>query len=205
MEKSNKRGKIPQSDWPLIMARYEAGETLASIARTYDCSPPAISYVVSKSRARQPARERPRSEPERAGIAADQGNPGRAAESRLRARRSRHRCAEPHDGSAQRRSRQDSDAAAAPARSRPAMGATHRMTRGTDGLLRDGFAERGRAAVRLHRARPAEPETGGLRRSVHGTPPAAPSPQSRGEPDTRHRLHLLARQRRRVAYRFGRA
>lgn len=55
MEKSTKRGKIPQSDWPLIMARYEAGETLASIARTYDCSPPAISYVVSRSRARQPA------------------------------------------------------------------------------------------------------------------------------------------------------
>src|SRR3954465_9465833 len=57
MEKSKKGGEIPQSDWPLIMARYEAGETLASIARTYDCSPPAISYVVSKSRARQPARE----------------------------------------------------------------------------------------------------------------------------------------------------
>src|SRR6266851_2945186 len=54
MEKSSKRGKIPQSDWPLIMARYDAGETLASIARTYDCSPPAISYVVSRSRARQP-------------------------------------------------------------------------------------------------------------------------------------------------------
>ena len=54
MEKSSKRGKIPQSDWPLIMARYEVGETLASIARTYDCSPPAISYVVSRSRARQP-------------------------------------------------------------------------------------------------------------------------------------------------------
>jgi hypothetical protein len=57
MEKSSKRGKIPQSDWPLIMARYEAGETLASIARTYDCSPPAISYVVSRSRARQPGPE----------------------------------------------------------------------------------------------------------------------------------------------------
>jgi hypothetical protein len=49
------RGKIPQSDWPLIMARYEAGETLSSIGRTYDCSPPAISYVVSRSRARAPA------------------------------------------------------------------------------------------------------------------------------------------------------
>jgi hypothetical protein len=50
MEKSSKRGKIPQTDWPLIMARYEAGETLASIARTYDCSPPAISYIVSRTR-----------------------------------------------------------------------------------------------------------------------------------------------------------
>src|ERR1700687_2642357 len=59
MEKSSKRGKIPQPDWPLIMARYEAGETLSSIARTYDCSPPAISYVVSRSRARQPGTETP--------------------------------------------------------------------------------------------------------------------------------------------------
>jgi hypothetical protein len=52
MERSSKRGKIPQSDWPLIIKRYEAGETLAAIARTYDCSPPAISYILSRSRAR---------------------------------------------------------------------------------------------------------------------------------------------------------
>jgi hypothetical protein len=52
MEKSGKRGKIPQQDWPSIIKRYEAGETLASIARTYDCSPPAISYILSRSRAR---------------------------------------------------------------------------------------------------------------------------------------------------------
>src|SRR5947199_6392667 len=62
MERSSKRGKIPQSDWPSIMARYEAGETLSSIARTYDCSPPAISYVVSRSRARQPVQTHPASE-----------------------------------------------------------------------------------------------------------------------------------------------
>lgn len=52
MERSGKRGKIPQQDWPRIIERYEAGETLASIARTYDCSPPAISYILSRSRAR---------------------------------------------------------------------------------------------------------------------------------------------------------
>jgi hypothetical protein len=59
MEKLGRRGKIPQADWPTIMARYEAGETLASIARTYDCSPPAISYIVSRSRERQPEAEAP--------------------------------------------------------------------------------------------------------------------------------------------------
>jgi hypothetical protein len=64
MEKSAKRGKIPQTDWPLIMARYEAGETLASIARTYDCSPPAISYIVSRSKARQPEGEAAAAAPE---------------------------------------------------------------------------------------------------------------------------------------------
>src|SRR5208283_2651127 len=57
MERSSKRGKIPQNDWPSIIARYEAGETLASIARTYDCSAPAISYIVSRSRARDAAAE----------------------------------------------------------------------------------------------------------------------------------------------------
>jgi hypothetical protein len=57
MEKSSKRGKIPQQDWPSIISRYEAGETLASIARTYDCSPPAISYIVSRTRARSAAAE----------------------------------------------------------------------------------------------------------------------------------------------------
>jgi hypothetical protein len=57
MEKSSKRGKIPQQDWPSIISRYEAGETLASIARTYDCSPPAISYIVSRTRARNATTE----------------------------------------------------------------------------------------------------------------------------------------------------
>jgi hypothetical protein len=59
MEKTGRRGKIPQADWPTIMVRYEAGETLASIARTYDCSPPAISYIVSRSRDRQPEAQTP--------------------------------------------------------------------------------------------------------------------------------------------------
>src|SRR5205085_8249987 len=59
MERSSKRGKIPQQDWLSIIKRYEAGETLASIARTYDCSPPAISYILSRSRARDTIVEGP--------------------------------------------------------------------------------------------------------------------------------------------------
>jgi hypothetical protein len=57
MDRSSKRGKIPQQDWPSIIKRYESGETLASIARTYGCSPPAISYIVSRSRAREATAE----------------------------------------------------------------------------------------------------------------------------------------------------
>jgi hypothetical protein len=68
MEKSSKRGKIPQQDWPSIIKRYEAGETLASIARTYDCSPPAISYILSRGRARDVAPE----STEQGGISASQ-------------------------------------------------------------------------------------------------------------------------------------
>jgi hypothetical protein len=68
MERSSKRGKIPQQDWPSIIKRYEVGETLASIARTYDCSPPAISYILSRSRARDVAAEAT----ERSGIASSE-------------------------------------------------------------------------------------------------------------------------------------
>ena len=63
MEKSSKRGKIPQQDWPSIIARYEGGETLSSIARSYDCSPPAISYILSRTRARSMPTETENSPP----------------------------------------------------------------------------------------------------------------------------------------------
>jgi hypothetical protein len=72
MEKSSKRGKIPQTDWPLIMTRYEAGETLASIARTYDCSPPAISYIVSRSRERPVPEASPTTDPQLVKVAASE-------------------------------------------------------------------------------------------------------------------------------------
>jgi hypothetical protein len=164
MEKSNKRGKIPQSDWPLIMARYEAGETLASIARTYDCSPPAISYVVSKSRARQPSRD--------SGEASPSGPESQLIKSGAESA---------------------SDIAAAPARQQLGNGRDHRIpgetTREANGFLRDGLAERGPQPS--HSQVPAQmPGGAGNERPApvgSGTPAAAPS---RNEADTRHRLHL---------------
>jgi hypothetical protein len=45
------KGKIPAADWPSIAARHRRGESLASIARAYGCTPPAIAYIVKRSAA----------------------------------------------------------------------------------------------------------------------------------------------------------
>jgi hypothetical protein len=42
-------GKIPQGEWNVIAARYSKGESLSSIARSYDCTPPAIHYILNNS------------------------------------------------------------------------------------------------------------------------------------------------------------
>jgi len=195
MEKSNKRGKIPQADWPLIMARYDAGETLASIARTYDCSPPAISYVVSKSRARQPARDNSAmgssgtdSQLIKA-IASELARTSSSGQSRRGAPLGRipqiagqatERRAEAMSAA--------SDTSAAPATPPLGNGRDYQVTRRTDELRRDGLAERGPHPSAVH----ASGGTGNGRPAQVGTgqQPTMPSPLSRGEADTRHRLHL---------------
>ena len=45
------RGRIPQSAWPQILQRHRAGATLSAIAREFDCTPSAISYIVRKAEA----------------------------------------------------------------------------------------------------------------------------------------------------------
>lgn len=42
------KGKIPHSEWDAIFSRYEEGESLASIARAYNCTAPAIRYIVKR-------------------------------------------------------------------------------------------------------------------------------------------------------------
>jgi hypothetical protein len=38
--------KIPRTEWDVIAARYDAGESLAKIGRDYKCTAPAIRYIL---------------------------------------------------------------------------------------------------------------------------------------------------------------
>lgn len=53
------RKKIARQEWPAIAARYHQGESLASIARSYDCTPPAIRYIVHRGSLADGGRNRP--------------------------------------------------------------------------------------------------------------------------------------------------
>ncbi len=44
--------KIPQGEWNAIAARYQNGESISKIARTYGCTPPAIHYILKRNRLR---------------------------------------------------------------------------------------------------------------------------------------------------------
>ena len=48
------RGKIPRAEWPKIAARFQNGETFTEIARSYDCTAPAIRYIVGRVPIRGP-------------------------------------------------------------------------------------------------------------------------------------------------------
>ncbi len=42
--------KIPQGEWSAIAARYQNGESISNIARSYACTPPAIHYILKRNR-----------------------------------------------------------------------------------------------------------------------------------------------------------
>ncbi|MEO0392058.1 MAG: hypothetical protein AAF213_02295 [Pseudomonadota bacterium] len=45
-----RRGRrIPQTAWPGILQQYQRGATLTAIAKEFDCTPSAISYIVNKA------------------------------------------------------------------------------------------------------------------------------------------------------------
>ena len=46
--------KIPQGEWNAIAARYQNGESISNIARSYGCTPPAIHYILKRNRQHSP-------------------------------------------------------------------------------------------------------------------------------------------------------
>ncbi len=44
--------KIPQGEWNAIAARYAKGESITRIAQSYGCTPPAIHYILKRSKQR---------------------------------------------------------------------------------------------------------------------------------------------------------
>ena len=44
--------KIPQGEWSAIAARYAKGESISRIAQSYGCTPPAIHYILKRSKQR---------------------------------------------------------------------------------------------------------------------------------------------------------
>lgn len=58
-ESPRRRGRIPQSAWPQILERYRTGATLSAIAREFECTPSAISYIVRKAEAAGTAGDAP--------------------------------------------------------------------------------------------------------------------------------------------------
>jgi transposase-like protein len=58
MSGERRKGKIPHSEWSEIARRYGAGETLTEIARRYDCTAPAIRYIIKRQRSGPQGRER---------------------------------------------------------------------------------------------------------------------------------------------------
>ncbi len=42
--------KIPQGEWSAIAARYAKGKSITRIAQSYSCTPPAIHYILKRSK-----------------------------------------------------------------------------------------------------------------------------------------------------------
>ena len=124
-EAPKRRGRIPQSAWPHILERHRAGATLSAIAREFDCTPSAISYIVRKAEASgiEPA-------------AAPAAEPAESSETSDR-KRSRTRLSEPVDAEPRRSriSRKRLSSAAEPAveASAAAVCATRRGAAGRRG------------------------------------------------------------------------
>ncbi|AWU97656.1 hypothetical protein [Azospirillum ramasamyi] len=72
-ESPKKRGRIPQSAWPQILERYRSGATLSAIAREFECTPSAISYIIKKAEAASGQGDAAHGDDDQGGAQADDG------------------------------------------------------------------------------------------------------------------------------------
>jgi hypothetical protein len=49
MPTPREKGKIARSEWPKIVARFQAGDTIAQLGRDYGCTGPAIRYIIKRT------------------------------------------------------------------------------------------------------------------------------------------------------------
>jgi hypothetical protein len=77
MSGAREKGKIARSEWSKIVARYQAGDSIAQLGRDYGCTAPAIRYIIKRTGAFRAAEEG-----ERADLAPSQKTRGPASEER---------------------------------------------------------------------------------------------------------------------------
>jgi hypothetical protein len=49
MSAAREKGKIARSEWSKIVARYQAGDSIAQLGRDYGCTAPAIRYIIKRN------------------------------------------------------------------------------------------------------------------------------------------------------------
>jgi hypothetical protein len=86
MSGAREKGKIARSEWSKIVARYQAGDSIAQLGRDYGCTAPAIRYIIKRTGAFRAAEEGERAElapSQKARVSASEerigGPPGRVA------------------------------------------------------------------------------------------------------------------------------
>ncbi|MBK1839625.1 hypothetical protein JHL17_19630 [Azospirillum sp. YIM B02556] len=84
-ESPKKRGRIPQSAWPQILERYRSGATLSAIAREFECTPSAISYIIKKAEAASGQAEADQGEASRGDAGHADDDQGGAAQNEVQA------------------------------------------------------------------------------------------------------------------------
>ena len=81
MSGAREKGKIARSEWSKIVARYQAGDSIAQLGRDYGCTAPAIRYIIKRTGAFRAAEEGERADKTRAPASEERagGLPARAS------------------------------------------------------------------------------------------------------------------------------